>query len=125
MELRILVVEDSEIARRMIRSILQTRNWEVCGEAENGLAGVREFERLRPDVVVLDLTMPGISGIEAACRMSGLDPRVPLILFTLSDLGELQGAARDAGICLTVSKDHALDLIGAIETAVEMRGGGR
>jgi two-component system chemotaxis response regulator CheY len=63
MELRILVVEDSEIARRMIRSILQTRDWEICGEAENGLVGVREFERLRPDVVVLDLTMPGIGGI--------------------------------------------------------------
>src|SRR5215467_8994215 len=114
MELRILVVEDSGMARRMIRAILQTRDWNICGEAENGLAGVREFERLRPDVVVLDLTMPGISGIEVAYQMSRLDPRVPLILFTLCDIEHLRRAARDAGICAMISKDHALDLIGAI-----------
>ena len=66
MDIRILVVEDSELTRRMIRAVLQTRDWTICGEAENGLAGVDQFKSLRPDVVVLDLAMPGINGIEAA-----------------------------------------------------------
>ena len=69
MDIRILVVEDSELTRRMIRAVLQTRDWTICGEAENGLAGVDQFQSLRPDVVVLDLAMPGINGIEAAHRM--------------------------------------------------------
>ena len=125
MPVRILVVEDSDTTRRMIRAVLQTRDWIICGEAENGLAGVAEFQKLRPDVVVLDLTMPGINGIEAAHRMSRLDPGVPLILFTLCEFDEsreLRGAAREAGIYATVSKHSALDLVGTIESAIEERG---
>jgi two-component system chemotaxis response regulator CheY len=123
MDLRILVVEDSETTRRMIRAVLQSREWTICGEAENGLEGVSEFQKLRPDVVVLDLTMPGINGIEAAHRMSNLDPDVPLILFTLCDVEELRGVARDAGIYALVSKERALDLVGTIESAIENRSG--
>jgi len=125
MPVRILVVEDSDTTRRMIRAVLQTRDRIICGEAENGLAGVAEFQKLRPDVVVLDLTMPGINGIEAAHRMSRLDPGVPLILFTLCEFDEsheLRGAAREAGIYATVSKHSALDLVDTIESAIEVRG---
>jgi two-component system, chemotaxis family, chemotaxis protein CheY len=118
MDLRILVVEDSALTRKMLRTVLKTRNWTVCGEAENGLAGVQQFELLHPDVVVLDLTMPEMNGIEAAQRISNLDSRVPLILFTLCNIEELAGAARNAGIYATVSKDRVLDLVHAIESAV-------
>jgi DNA-binding NarL/FixJ family response regulator len=123
MELRILVVEDSEMTRRMIRSVLQTRDWTICGEAENGSEGVSEFQKLRPDVVVLDLTMPGMNGLEAAHKMSNLDPDVPLILFTLCDVEALRGVAREAGIYATVSKERVLDLVGTIESAIDERGG--
>jgi len=93
MDVRILVVEDSEITRRLIRAILETRDWTICGEAENGLAGVNQFQSLRPDVVILDLTLPGINGLEVAQRMSNLDRRVPLILFTLCDVEEIEPIA--------------------------------
>jgi DNA-binding NarL/FixJ family response regulator len=116
-DLRILIVEDSSAARRMIRSILQTRAWTICGEAENGWAGLSQFQTLKPDVVILDFTMPGINGIETARRMSTLDPDVPLILFTLSDTEELNKAAEEAGVRATVSKMRAWDLIDAIESA--------
>jgi DNA-binding NarL/FixJ family response regulator len=102
----------------MIRAVLETRDWTICGEAENGLAGVKQFQSLRPDVVVLDLTMPGISGIEVAHRMSNLDPHVPLILFTLCDLEGIVPIARQAGIYATVSKHQVLDLVGTIESAM-------
>ena len=121
MALRILVVEDSEITRRMIRAVLETRAWTICGEAENGLAGVRQFQALRPDVVVLDLTMPDIDGFEVAYRMSNLNPHVPLILFTLCDMEEILPAARRVGIYATVSKHRVLDLVGTIESAMEDR----
>jgi len=120
-DVRILVVEDSEITRRMIRAVLETRDWTICGEAENGLAGVKQFQSLRPDVVVLDLTMPDIDGLEAAHRMSNLDPRVPLILFTLCDMEEIMPVARRAGVYATVSKHRVLDLVGTIESAMKDR----
>ncbi len=122
MAFRILVVEDSEITRRMIRAVLETRDaWTICGEAENGLAGVKQFQALRPDVVILDLTMPDIDGLEVAHRMSNLDSHVPLILFTLCDMEEILPAARRAGIYATVSKHQVLDLVRTIESAMEDR----
>ena len=121
MDIRILVIEDSELTRRMIRAVLQTRDWTICGEAENGLAGVDQFQSLRPDVVVLDLAMPGINGIEAAHRMSVLDPHVPLILFTLCDIEETKHAASGAGIYATVSKERIFELLDTIESAIEER----
>ena len=120
-DIRILIVEDSEITRRMIRTVLETREWTICGEAENGLAGVKQFQSLRPDIVVLDLTMPDIDGFEAAHRMSNLNPDVPLILFTLCDMEEILPIARRAGIYATVSKHRVLDLVGTIESAMEDR----
>ena len=118
MDLRILVVEDSETTRRIIRAILETREWKICGEAKNGQTAIRQFRKLRPDVVILDFTMPALSGIEVAARLSKIDPLVPLILFTISEVGELYEAARDAGIYAVVSKARAWDLIGTIESAI-------
>jgi DNA-binding NarL/FixJ family response regulator len=118
-DIRILIVEDSESTRRLIRAVVQTRDWTVCGEAENGLAGVKQFQSLRPDVVVIDLTMPGINGIEVAHRMSQLDPHVPLILFTLCDVEEIKPIAKKAGIYAMVSKERVLDLVDIIESAME------
>jgi CheY-like chemotaxis protein len=69
-------------------------------------------------VVLIDLAMPDINGIEAAKRMSVLNPRVPLVLFTVLDLEGLEEPARQAGICAIVSKAQAWDLIGSIELAV-------
>lgn len=118
MDLRILIVEDSETTRRIIRAILETREWKICGEAQNGQAAIRQFRKLRPDVVILDLTMPELNGIEVAARLSKIDALVPLILFTISEVDELREAARDAGIYAVVSKAKAWDLIGTIESAI-------
>jgi CheY-like chemotaxis protein len=118
MDLRILVVEDSETTRRIIRAILETREWKICGEAKNGQAAIRQFRKLRPDVVILDLAMPGLNGIEVATRLSKIDPLVPLILFTIADVDQLHETASSAGIFAAVSKARAWDLISTIESAV-------
>jgi two-component system, chemotaxis family, chemotaxis protein CheY len=118
LDLRILVVDDSETTRRILRAIVQSRSWTVCGEAENGVSGIKLFQKLQPDLVLIDLAMPDINGVKVAERMSVLNPKIPLILFTVLDLQGLEKAARDAGIFAVVSKAQAWDLITTIESAV-------
>ena len=123
MDLRILIVDDSETTRRILRAIVRSREWTVCGEADTGRDGIKKFQELNPDLVLIDLAMPDINGIEAAKRMSVLNPRVPLILFTVLEMQGLEQAAREAGICTIVSKAQAWDLIKSIEMAVVSIGG--
>jgi DNA-binding NarL/FixJ family response regulator len=121
--LRILIVDDSEATRRLLRAIIGTRQWTVCGEAESGLAGIKKFEDLKPDLAVIDLALPDMNGIEVAKCMCSLDPTVPLVLFTVLDLEGLEGPARKAGISQVVSKAQVWDLIWSIDAAVtESRG---
>jgi len=118
MELRILIVDDSEITRRILGTLVRSRHWTVCGEAENGWSSVKKFQELKPDVVLLDLAMPDINGIEAAKQMSAADPRVPLILFTICEIEGIESAAREAGIRAIVPKTEAWNLLGSIESLV-------
>jgi two-component system chemotaxis response regulator CheY len=118
MELRILIVDDSEITRRILGTLVRSRHWTVCGEAENGWSSVKKFQELKPDVVLLDLAMPDINGIETAKQMSASDPRVPLILFTICEIEGIESAAREAGIRAIVPKTEAWNLLGSIESLV-------
>ena len=119
MELRILIVDDSDTTRRIIRAILQSRQWTICGEADSGYAGLQQFESLKPNLVVIDLAMPDLNGLEVARRMYVLNPAVPLVLFTVLDLKGLEQPAREAGITAVVSKAQAWDLVKVIERSVD------
>jgi two-component system chemotaxis response regulator CheY len=113
--LRILIVDDSETTRRIVGAIVRSRHWTICGEAENGKDGVEKFQELKPDVVLLDLSMPDMTGIEAAQQMSAADHTIPLILFTILDVEGIGVAAHNAGIQAIVPKSEAWSLIGNIE----------
>jgi|SRR5882724_3313506 len=113
--LRILIVDDSEVSRRITGTILRSRHWTICGEAEDGREGIKKFQKLKPDVVLLDLSMPDMTGIETAQQMSWANPAVPLILFTILEIKGIGDAAREAGIRTIVSKSEAWNLIGNIE----------
>ena len=119
MGLRILIVDDSDVTRRILATIVRSRHWTVCGEAENGWSGIKKFQELRPDVVLLDLAMPDINGIEVARMMSGLDRSVPIILFTILELEGIENAARNAGIRAIVSKGECWNLLRSIEMVIE------
>jgi CheY-like chemotaxis protein len=118
-ELRILIVDDSETTRRVVGTILRSRHWTICGEAEDGRSGLEKFQKLKPDVVLLDLSMPDMTGIEAAQQMSSADPAVPLILFTILEIEGIGNAARKAGIRAIVSKSEAWNLIPNIERVAD------
>jgi len=88
---RILVADDSEVWRVKIRSILQGRpDWEVVGEACDGLQPVQKTTELRPDVVLLDIGMPILHGIEAAKRIRQSSPDSRIIFVTLNNDREVE-----------------------------------
>jgi DNA-binding NarL/FixJ family response regulator len=123
MDLRLLVVDDSETTRRILRLLLGSRlNWTVCGEADGGRSGVKKFEQLKPDVVILDLAMPDMDGIQAAKLMAKVDPKIPIILFTLLGIEGLEPLAKEAGISVIVPKTEAWNLLGSIESLVQPHG---
>jgi CheY-like chemotaxis protein len=94
MDLRILIVDDSKATRRVLSALVGAR-WTVCGQAENGKLAVEKFRKTKPDLVLLDLAMPDIDGIEVGRQMHAIDPSVPLILVTLLDPWGLESAARN------------------------------
>lgn len=82
MTLKVLVVDDEEYARARIRGLLDVlADYEVCAEAANGLDAVRLTERYQPDIVLMDISMPGMDGLEAARHISGMDSP-PAVIFT-------------------------------------------
>jgi DNA-binding NarL/FixJ family response regulator len=92
----------------------------VCGEAENGCSGVKRFCELKPDLVLLDLALPDIDGIEVGRQMHAIDPSVPLILFTLLDPWGLEGPARKAGINQIIRKSESWKLMDTIDEVSQL-----
>ena len=119
--LRILIVDDSETTRRILRAIVHSREWTVCGEAVTGRDGIAKFEELKPDLVLIDLAMPDMNGLDAAAAMTTINSTVPLVLFTVLDLPSLAEPARKAGIAAVVSKAQVWDLVSTIDRVVAKR----
>jgi len=113
---RFLIVDDSELVRRSLRTVLQANpEWEICGEAADGLSAVEMFKELQPNIVILDFQMPGMNGIEAARRMSQIAPAIPIVLFTQHASPDLESHAREVGIRTVVSKTEAFPMVGMIQ----------
>jgi len=119
MQVSILVVDDHEVLREGIRSIISRARpcWEISGEASNGAEAVEAAGRLKPSIILLDVTMPGMSGLEAASRISKLALPSQVLIFTMHESGQLANDARRCGARGYVSKtDASRHLILAIET---------
>jgi two-component system, NarL family, nitrate/nitrite response regulator NarL len=95
---RVLVVDDHAFIRRGVNSILQAfPEWELCGEAENGQEAVRLAEQLKPEVIIMDVSMPVLNGIEATKIISKAHPEIKIVLLTLHDSAELLRSGFRAG----------------------------
>ena len=102
---RIMVVDDNPAIRRALKNILEfTPGWEVCGEAADGRDGIEKAKMLSPDLIVMDLSMPVMNGLEAARILHEIMPSVPLILCSLHTDRVLQREATAAGITTVFSK---------------------
>lgn len=106
----VLIVDDNNLVRRLLRSWLEQHSeWHICGEAENGRIAVERVEQLHPEIVILDLQMPVMNGLEAARQISRLAPNTAMIMFTVHNSTQLLTEARASGVKDVVSK---CDLLG-------------
>jgi|SRR5215468_3617258 len=104
---KILIVDDSSVVRRLIRSSIEEHtNWSVCGEAENGKIAVALVGELRPHLVILDLAMPVMNGLDAATEISRIAPGTPMIMFTMHAPNRLREDAERVGIKYVFSKEN-------------------
>ncbi len=115
---RILIADDHEVVRRGVRTLLETRpEWEVCGEAAGGREAVQKAKQLKPDVVVLDIGMPDLNGLEATRQILRTVPRTEVIILTIHDSEQVIHDVLDAGARGYVLKsDAGRDLVTAVET---------
>jgi DNA-binding NarL/FixJ family response regulator len=108
----VLVVDDNAAIRQMLCCVLTLeKDLAVCGEAENGRDAIEKAQALHPDLIVMDLSMPVMNGIDAARTLKTLMPMVPLIIFSeYSDVFSEQ-EARSAGISALVSKSEHVSVL--------------
>jgi DNA-binding NarL/FixJ family response regulator len=117
MPLRILVVDDHAVVRRGVRSLLESHDgWDVCGEATTGRDAVEQSRRLRPDVVVMDLSLPELNGLDATRQILKDAPETEVLVLTMHQSEELARDVLQAGARGYVLKSDADEnLIAAVE----------
>jgi DNA-binding NarL/FixJ family response regulator len=117
MPVRILVADDHEVVRRGLCALLRNQpDWEVCGEAVDGREAVAKALQLRPEIVILDVGMPNLNGLEATRRILKANPRINVLILTLHGSDELLREILDAGARgLVLKSDAACDLVTAVE----------
>ena len=105
---RVLLVDDNSAVRSLVRRLFELEpDFEISGEAENGRDAVEKAENLKPDLIILDLIMPVMTGLDAAPLLKQLLPDTLIILFTQQEGSEVERLARAAGIDAVVSKSQA------------------
>jgi DNA-binding NarL/FixJ family response regulator len=121
MPFRILVVDDHDVVRQGVRLILRSRpDWEICGEAESGAEALQKERTLRPDLIILDISMPGQDGLDVAAELRARKSVARIVVLTMHESKELATAVHGIGAKGYVIKSHAArDLIKAIETIID------
>ena len=106
---RILVIDDGDMARNIIGIFLEHAGFEVCGEAADGVEGIEQAKKLKPDLIVLDLAMPRMNGAEAASVLSTTMPDVPVVILTLYQNMVGPSLAEAIGVKAVLDKTEGLD----------------
>jgi len=120
---RILIADDHRMVRDLLKSTLERHsNWQVCAEARNGLEAVQKAAELKPDLIILDLAMPVMDGLQAAREILSASPGMPILMFTNYSFPALVREAATVGVREVVDKGFAWrELFRAVETALSKR----
>jgi DNA-binding NarL/FixJ family response regulator len=118
---RILIADDHEMLRHGVRTLLEMRtDWEICGEAVNGSEAVEKAQELRPDLIILDINMPELNGLEAARRILHNDSAAKILVFTVHDSDQATQEVLAAGAHAYLSKSRAgQDLLRTVQELLE------
>jgi DNA-binding NarL/FixJ family response regulator len=116
--LRILIADDHDLMRRGVKALLQSHpGWEICGEAHTGREAVTKAEELKPDIVILDISMPDLNGVEAARRIRKASATTEVLILSVHYSDQLIREILEAGVRgYIVKSDSDRDLIIAVET---------
>lgn len=114
---RILIADDHEVVRKGLMALLQSQHdWQVCGEAGDGREAVDKAQQLKPDVVILDIGMPGLNGLEATRQILKSNPQARILILTLHDSDQVVREVLNAGARgFLLKSDAARDLVAAVE----------
>lgn len=118
---RILLADDNPTIRHSLRTLLSKQaDWAICGEAENGKMAVEMAARLSPDLVILDLSMPVINGLDAARQIKKTSPDIQIVMFTMHEFPHLREEARKVGVNELVPKTaHPSHLLNALHAMLD------
>jgi DNA-binding NarL/FixJ family response regulator len=121
---RILIADDHSLVRKVLKTTLENHSdWQVCGQATNGLEAVQKAAELHPDLIILDFAMPVMDGLEAARQILSASPSVPILIFTNYYFPSLVLEADLAGVRQVIDKGHAgNELLFAVETMLNGKG---
>jgi two-component system nitrate/nitrite response regulator NarL len=117
---RLLIADDHEVMRLGIRNLLEGKpGWSVCAEANNGQEAIEKTLKFQPDVIIMDISMPVMNGLDAATKITREQPAIPVILFSLHLEKDVYRHFKAEGIRGAVAKgDAARDLVLAVETVL-------
>jgi DNA-binding NarL/FixJ family response regulator len=115
--LRILIADDHEVARKGIRALIESHpGWEVCGEAADGREAVKASARLKPDLVLLDIGMPSLNGLDATRQILAENPETRVLILTMHDSEQVVREVLAAGARgFLLKSDAGRDLVSAVE----------
>jgi CheY-like chemotaxis protein len=118
---RILIADDHEVMRRGVRGLVESQEeWAVCGEAIEGNEAISKTRELQPDLLILDVSMPGMSGIEAALQILKDDPKIKILFFTMHDSPQMMREISNVGAWGYVAKARAgNDLVDAVRIILD------
>jgi DNA-binding NarL/FixJ family response regulator len=115
--IRILLADDDVTIRMLIRRLLEANpDWQVCGEAVDGVDAVQKVMQLAPDLVILDLSMPKMNGLDSGREIAKINPELPMLLVTVQ---QIEGPALldicDAGFKGAVTKENGAEVVQGVE----------
>ncbi len=118
---RIVVADDQEVVRKRVVATLMSRgNLEVCAEASNGREAVEKAKELNPDLVILDITMPELNGLDAARQIRAFAPNLPILILSVHKNRQVVEEAKKIGVRGYVTKGDAIQkLLLAVDTVLQ------
>jgi DNA-binding NarL/FixJ family response regulator len=116
---QILIVDDYQVARTTIRSLLKWHRFDVCGEASSGTQAIERVRQLKPDIVLLDINMPGMNGVQAAYQIRQIAPSTKIVFLTVHEAAEFVRAMHTLSDAFVPKSAAGVELIPALHRLVE------